>query len=146
MAKKFNFNLQKYLDYKATILNNKAAELLKSKKIVQDENKKLNDLVDKKEKISNDFKSLKPTKILELSIMNDYSNQISNNIDKQKEHLDEKKEELENEKISLNKNYKEKKVIENLKQKQLIKHKDIMKKIDEKNMDDLYISRAARQS
>jgi len=146
MAKKFNFNLQKYLDYKATILNNKAAELLKSKKIVQDENKKLNELVDKKEKISNDFKSLKPTKILELSIMNDYSNQISNNIDKQKEHLDEKKEELENEKISLNKNYKEKKVIENLKQKQLIKHKDIMKKIDEKNMDDLYISRAARQS
>ena len=107
MAKKFNFNLQKYLDYKATILNNKAAELLKSKKIVQDENKKLNELVDKKEKISNDFKSLKPTKILELSIMNDYSNQISNNIDKQKEHLDEKKEELENEKISLNKNYKE---------------------------------------
>ena len=78
--------------------------------------------------------------------MNDYSNQISNNIDKQKEHLDEKKEELENEKISLNKNYKEKKVIDNLKQKQLIKHKDIMKKIDEKNMDDLYISRAARQS
>ena len=146
MAKKFNFNLQKYLDYKATILNNKAAELLKSKKIVQDENKKLNELVDKKEKISNDFKSLKPTKILELSIMSDYSNQISNNIDKQKEHLDEKKEELENEKISLNKNYKEKKVIENLKQKQLIKHKDIMKKIDEKNMDDLYISRAARQS
>ena len=146
MAKKFNFNLQKYLDYKATILNNKAAELLKSKKIVQDENKKLNELVDKKEKISNDFKSLKPTKILELSIMNDYSNQISNNIDKQKEHLDEKKEELENEKISLNKNYKEKKVIENLKQKQLIKHKDIMKKIDEKNMDDLYISRAARQN
>ena len=50
MAKKFNFNLQKYLDYKATILNNKAAELLKSKKIVQDENKKLNELVDKKRK------------------------------------------------------------------------------------------------
>tara|TARA_X000001036_G_C20626938_1_gene785547 strand:+ start:565 stop:1005 length:441 start_codon:yes stop_codon:yes gene_type:complete len=146
MAKKFNFNLQKYLDYKATILNNKAAQLLKSKKIVQEENKKLNVLVDKKEKISNDFKSLKPKKILELSIMNDYSNQISKNIDIQKERLDVKKEELENEKISLNKNYKEKKVIDNLKQKQLIKHKDIMKKIDEKNMDDLYISRAARQS
>ncbi|MAV15559.1 MAG: hypothetical protein CMG08_01955 [Candidatus Marinimicrobia bacterium] len=78
--------------------------------------------------------------------MNDYSNQISKNIDIQKERLDVKKEELENEKISLNKNYKEKKVIDNLKQKQLIKHKDIMKKIDEKNMDDLYISRAARQS
>lgn len=146
MAKKFNFNLQKYLDYKATILNNKAAQLLKSKKIVQDENIKLNTLVDKKEKISNDLKSLKPKKILELSIINDYSNQISKNIDIQKERLDVKKEELENEKISLNKNYKEKKVIDNLKQKQLIKHKDIMKKIDEKNMDDLYISRAARQS
>ena len=44
MARKFTFNLQKYLDYKESIVNGKAADLLKSKKLLDKENDKLEKL------------------------------------------------------------------------------------------------------
>ena len=48
MARKFTFNLQKYLDYKESIVNGKAADLLKSKKLLDKENDKLEKLLMKK--------------------------------------------------------------------------------------------------
>ena len=48
MARKFTFNLQKYLDYKESIVNGKAADLLKSKKLLDKENNKLEKLFDEK--------------------------------------------------------------------------------------------------
>ena len=56
MARKFIFNLQKYLDYKESIVNGKAADLLKSKKLLDKENNKLEKLFDEKEIATLDFK------------------------------------------------------------------------------------------
>ena len=91
MARKFTFNLQKYLDYKESIVNGKAADLLKSKKLLDKENNKLEKLFDEKEIATLDFKKNKPSRILDLAIMSSYVNQISKNIDEQKIVLDEKK-------------------------------------------------------
>ena len=128
MARKFTFNLQKYLDYKESIVNGKAADLLKSKKLLDKENNKLEKLFDEKEIATLDFKKNKPSRILDLAIMSSYVNQISKNIDEQKIVLDEKEKDFENEKISLQKDFKEKKAIDILKEKKLLKHKNYMKK------------------
>ncbi len=146
MAKKFNFNLQKYLDYKESIVNNKSAELLKSKKNLDDENKKLDKLFSEKELANKNFKENKPSRILDFAVMSSYSNQISNNIDDQKIILSEKMKKFENEKISLQKDFKEKKALEIIKDKKLDKHKSFIKKINNKNLDDLYMTRAKRDS
>jgi hypothetical protein len=84
MARKFTFNLQKYLDYKESIVNGKAADLLKSKKLLDKENNKLEKLFDEKEIAKLDYKKNKPSRILDLAIMSSYLNQISKNIDDQK--------------------------------------------------------------
>ena len=81
MARKFTFNLQKYLDYKESIVNGKAADLLKSKKLLDKENNKLEKLFDEKEIATLDYKKNKPSRILDLAIMSSYVNQISKNID-----------------------------------------------------------------
>ena len=146
MARKFIFNLQKYLDYKESIVNGKAADLLKSKKLLDKENNKLEKLFDEKEIATLDFKKNKPSRILDLAIMSSYVNQISKNIDDQKIVLDEKEKDLENEKISLQKDFKEKKAIDILKEKKLLKHKNYIKKNTEKKLDDLYMSRAKRNA
>jgi flagellar export protein FliJ len=78
--------------------------------------------------------------------MSSYLNQISKNIDDQKIVLDEKEKDFENEKISLQKDFKEKKAIDILKEKKLLKHKNYMKKNTEKKLDDLYMSRAKRNT
>jgi len=78
--------------------------------------------------------------------MSSYVNQISKNIDDQKIVLDEKEKDFENEKISLQKDFKEKKAIDILKEKKLLKHKNYMKKNTEKKLDDLYMSRAKRNT
>ena len=124
MERKFTFNLQKYLDYKESIVNGKAADLLKSKKLLDKENNKLEKLFDEKEIATLDFKKNKPSRILDLAIMNSYVNQISKNIDDQKIVLDEKEKDFENEKISLQKDFKEKKAIDILKEKKILKHKN----------------------
>ena len=146
MARKFTFNLQKYLDYKESIVNGKAADLLKSKKLLDKENNKLEKLFDEKEIATLDFKKNKPSRILDLAIMSSYVNQISKNIDDQKIVLDEKEKDFENEKISLQKDFKEKKAIDILKEKKLLKHKNYMKKNTVKKLDDLYMSRAKRNT
>ncbi len=146
MARKFNFNLQKYLDYKESIVNNKSAELLKSKKNLDDENIKLDKLFSEKELANKNFKENKSTRILDFAVMSSYANQISNNIDDQKIILSEKMKKFENEKISLQKDFKEKKALEIIKDKKLGKHKSFIKKINNKNLDDLYMSRAKRDS
>ena len=146
MARKFTFNLQKYLDYKESIVNGKAADLLKSKKLLDKENNKLEKLFDEKEIATLDFKKNKPSKILDLAIMSSYVNQISKNIDDQKIVLDEKEKDFENEKISLQKDFKEKKAIDILKEKKLLKHKNYIKKNTEKKLDDLYLSRPKRNT
>ena len=146
MARKFTFNLQKYLDYKESIVNGKAADLLKSKKLLDKENNKLEKLFDEKEIARLDFKKNKPSRILDLAIMSSYVNQISKNIDDQKIVLDEKEKDFENEKISLQKDFKEKKAIDILKEKKLLKHKNYIKKNIEKKLDDLYMSRAKRNT
>ena len=51
MARKFTFNLQKYLDYKESVVNGKAADLLKSKKLLDKENDRLEELFDKNEEL-----------------------------------------------------------------------------------------------
>ena len=99
MARKFTFNLQKYLDYKESIVNGKAADLLKSKKLLDKENNKLEKLFDEKEIATLDFKKNKPSRILDLAIMSSYVNQISKNIDDQKIVLDEKEKDFKNEKF-----------------------------------------------
>ena len=146
MARKFTFNLQKYLDYKESIVNGKAADLLKSKKLLDKENNKLEKLFDEKEIATLDFKKNKPSRILDIAIMSSYVNQISKNIDDQKIVLDEKEKDFENEKISLQKDFKEKKAINILKEKKLLKHKNYMKKNTEKKLDDLYMSSAKRNT
>ena len=146
MARKFTFNLQKYLDYKESIVNGKAADLLKSKKLLDKENNKLEKLFDEKEIATLDYKKNKPSRILDLAIMSSYVNQISKNIDDQKIVLDEKEKDFENEKISLQKDFKEKKAIDILKEKKLLKHKNYIKKNIEKKLDDLYMSRAKRNT
>ena len=146
MARKFTFNLQKYLDYKESIVNGKAADLLKSKKLLDKENNKLEKLFDEKEIATLDYKKNKPSRILDLAIMSSYVNQISKNIDDQKIVLDEKEKDFENEKISLQKDFKEKKAIDIIKEKKLLKHKNYMKKNNEKKLDDLYMSRAKRNT
>jgi flagellar FliJ protein len=146
MARKFTFNLQKYLDYKESIVNGKAADLLKSKKLLDKENNKLEKLFDEKEIAALDYKKNKPSRILDLAIMSSYVNQISKNIDDQKIVLDEKEKDFENEKISLQKDFKEKKAIDILKEKKLLKHKNYMKKNTEKKLDDLYMYRAKRNT
>ena len=78
--------------------------------------------------------------------MSSYVNQISKNIDDQKIVLDEKEKDFENEKISLQKDFKEKKAIDMLKEKKLLKHKNYIKKNTEKKLDDLYMSRAKRNT
>ena len=78
--------------------------------------------------------------------MSSYVNQISKNIDDQKIVLDEKEKDFENEKISLQKDFKEKKAIDILKEKKLLKHKNYIKKNTEKKLDDLYMSRAKRNT
>ena len=132
MARKFTFNLQKYLDYKESIVNGKAADLLKSKKLLDKENNKLEKLFDEKEIATLNYKKNKPSRILDLAIMSSYVNQISKNIDNQKIVLDEKEKDFENEKISLQKDFKEKKAIDIIKEKKLLKHKNYMKKNTEK--------------
>ena len=78
--------------------------------------------------------------------MSSYVNQISKNIDDQKIVLDEREKDFENEKISLQKDFKEKKAIDILKEKKLLKHKNYIKKNTEKKLDDLYMSRAKRNT
>ena len=146
MARKFTFNLQKYLDYKESIVNGKAADLLKSKKLLDKENNKLEKLFDEKEIATLDYKKNKPSRILDLAIMSSYVNQISKNIDDQKIVLDEKEKDFENEKISLQKDFKEKKAIDILKEKKILKHKNYIKKNTEKKLDDLYMCRAKRNT
>ena len=82
MARKFTFNLQKYLDYKESIVNGKAADLIKSKKLLDKENNKLEKLFDEKKMATLDYKKNKPSRILDLAIMSSYVNQISKNNDK----------------------------------------------------------------
>ena len=78
--------------------------------------------------------------------MSSYVNQISKNIDDQKIVLDEKEKDFENEKISLQKDFKEKKAMDILKEKKFLKHKNYIKKNTEKKLDDLYMSRAKRNT
>ena len=69
---------------------------------------------------------------------------IRDSIDDQRNVIGEKEKDFENEKISLQKDFKEKKAIDILKEKKLLKHKNYMKKNTEKKLDDLYMSRAKR--
>jgi flagellar export protein FliJ len=78
--------------------------------------------------------------------MSSYVNQISKNIDDQKIVLDEKEKDFKNEKISLQKDFKEKKAIDILKEKKLLKHKIYIKKNTEKKLDDVYMSRARKKA
>ena len=119
MARKFTFNLQKYLDYKESIVNGKAADLLKSKKLLDKENNKLEKLFDEKEIATLEYKKNKPSRILDLAIMSSYVNQISKNIDDQKIVLDDKQKQNYQQQNPLQKDFNQKKPTDILKYKKL---------------------------
>ncbi|EOC99305.1 flagellar export protein FliJ [Caldisalinibacter kiritimatiensis] len=136
--KKYKFKLQKILDYKEGVENKKKSLYGKLKKELEEEEKKLNQVVMRKKKLlaeRND--ALEGTTIKDLKAYSLYINSINDEIHQQKNIINRKREECEGAKKELIDITKERKMFEKLKEKDYKEYTYLVKKEEEKLIDQL---------
>jgi len=133
---KFNFKLEKVLDYKKIIEIDKKGEYGKAKqKLIKEENV-LEDYNRYKDNIKNERNlSIDKTNIANLKLYNDYLLDIDRRILEQEKIVDKTKEKLEIAKDELLEATKEKKTFERLKENRYEEYLYSMKKEEEKIID-----------
>lgn len=119
---KFTFSLQKLLDLKQFRENQRAIELGVAQNRLNEEKNKYNNLNERKQDI---FKNLPGSTIdlNEVRSLNDYLLQMSSEIVKQSKKLSQAQNEVEEKRVDLVKANQNKKSVELLKEKHLLKHK-----------------------
>jgi len=133
---RFNFRLEKVLEYKETVEELNKAEFGKAKKRYNDELSILDDYIDERKKsISERDVQVKSTSISELRTYHMYLNSMKFKINNQKQIVNHTYEIAEDARSSLIESTKEKKILENLKQRDLNVFKYMEKKDEEKITD-----------
>ncbi|WP_425449191.1 flagellar export protein FliJ [Dethiothermospora halolimnae] len=136
--KKFDFRLQKILEYKETIEQTKKTQYSREKRILDKEEDKLNEYVNKKKHISDERnEKIGRTTVGYLKNSNSYLHEINKAIKKQKKVVDNQKNNLYKAKQKLIESVKDKKSIEKLKEKDYENFLYLQRKEEEKVVDQI---------
>ena len=127
-------------------LNEKLTELSKMKILVNKEKSKLQDLYQKKEQMKNQVTELDPEQnniidVNYISLVSDYLPLLNNQIKNQDKIIKDMNEVLDLKQEEINLLYKEKKVLEKLKEKQQTDYYNSVDELINKELDDITISR-----
>ena len=150
MAKVFNFNLQKVLDIRVHKEEQKSIELGKAKSIFELEKMRLNNLNTKKDQVlketSEAFTSTPD--LNQILIGGSYIRQLNTSIEKQKTVIVEKNKIVDEKRNELLEAVKEKKIVENLKERKKEEYKKQLLRAENKRDDEVagrMVNRGARE-
>lgn len=136
--KKYDYKLQDVLDFKSSMENQMISKYNTEKKILEKEEKKLNEYIQTKRKIENekDNLSLSGT-IRDLKNYNIYIEETKCKIDLQQKNINKAKEQLKIAKQNLINAAKDKKIFEKLKENDYKKYEDEEKKKEAITVDEI---------
>jgi flagellar FliJ protein len=135
MGKTFLFPLEKVLDYRKKIENQKTEALSQSRKKKKELEKNLENIEDKKQLIING--NHEKLTVNQLSISTDYLNQINKEIEGEEHQINVAEKEIENRLGKLKSASKDKKAVEKLKERKFDEHKKNIKRYDRKKTDEI---------
>lgn len=142
----FNFRLEKVLDYKKTMENYKKGEYGTARQKLNNEEDKLNTFNKYKDNMKLEMNlSVSKTKAGSLAMYNNYIQDISERIEKQKQVVHKVKEEIEVVKEEMIVAVQEKKTFEKLKEKEYEKYLYDVKKAEEIQVDTLVTYKTSTQ-
>ena len=137
MNKQFKFPLEKVLDYRKNI-ENKKAEALNKIKIKKKSEEEILELIKKEKHIMlEDSKKIKKSDLNQLTISSNYLNQLNDKIKESQNRIKDVVKEVDQKLFDLKEASVDKRVVEKLKEKKLVEHKNLIKKFENKKNDDV---------